>query len=66
MYVPSLIDGALLGGSILFFLFLFGLMLRFVPFMPIAEQKEILEELTHQARKRRGQLEEGSAAHASR
>ncbi|HVW27463.1 MAG TPA: NrfD/PsrC family molybdoenzyme membrane anchor subunit [Polyangiaceae bacterium] len=45
MYYPSLIDGAILFGTICFFIFLFLLMVRFIPFMPIAEQKEILHEL---------------------
>ncbi len=45
MYYPSLIDGAILFGTISFFLLLFLAMVRFVPFMPIAEQKELLHEL---------------------
>jgi molybdopterin-containing oxidoreductase family membrane subunit len=45
-YKPSLIDGAILGGSICFFLFLFLLMLRYVPFIPIQETKETHRELT--------------------
>jgi Ni/Fe-hydrogenase subunit HybB-like protein len=45
MYRPSVVDGAILLGTISFFLFLFLLMIRFVPFLPIAEQKETLHEM---------------------
>jgi molybdopterin-containing oxidoreductase family membrane subunit len=48
-YKPSLVDGALLVGSIGFFLFLFVLFLRYVPFIPIRE----LVELHDQAAKTR-------------
>ncbi|MBX3187870.1 MAG: polysulfide reductase NrfD [Labilithrix sp.] len=48
LYVPSVVDYALLFGTIAFFLFLFLLFLRFVPFIPIAELKELgREEATH-------------------
>src|SRR5207244_10343111 len=40
IYRPSVVDGAILLGTISFFLLLFLLMIRFVPFMPISEQKE--------------------------
>jgi molybdopterin-containing oxidoreductase family membrane subunit len=49
MYRPSVIDGAILFGTISFFLLLFLIMIRFVPFLPIAEQKELLAELRHDA-----------------
>jgi Ni/Fe-hydrogenase subunit HybB-like protein len=39
-YRPSLIDGTILFGTIGFFLFLFFLLLKYVPFIPIAELKE--------------------------
>ncbi len=45
LYVPTVIDGAILFGTISFFLFLFLAMLRFVPWLPIAESKELLQEL---------------------
>jgi molybdopterin-containing oxidoreductase family membrane subunit len=41
-YTPSLIDGTLFFGTVSFFVLLFLAMLRFVPFLPIAEQKELL------------------------
>jgi molybdopterin-containing oxidoreductase family membrane subunit len=46
LFSPSVVDGAILGGSICFFVFLFLLMLRFVPFIPIQETKEIYHELS--------------------
>jgi Ni/Fe-hydrogenase subunit HybB-like protein len=39
-YRPSLVDGSILLGTIGFFLFLFFLLIRYVPFIPIAELKE--------------------------
>lgn len=44
MYVPSLIDGAILLGTVCFFCFLMLLLVRFVPFVSIAEQKELIHE----------------------
>jgi molybdopterin-containing oxidoreductase family membrane subunit len=44
-YLPSLIDWALLLGSLSFFLFLYLLFIRFVPFIPISEHKEMLHEM---------------------
>ncbi len=44
-YKPSIVDGAILGGSICFFLFLFLQMLRYVPFVAIQESKETHKEL---------------------
>lgn len=61
IYVPSVIDGVILFGSTCFFVFLFVLMVRFVPFMPISEQKEILRDLAEAAHKK-GK----GAAHAAR
>jgi Ni/Fe-hydrogenase subunit HybB-like protein len=49
IYRPSIVDGAILLGTISFFLLLFLLMIRFVPFLPIAEQKEILHEMHGEA-----------------
>lgn len=48
-YTPSIVDGAVLVGSICFFLFLFLLMLRYVPFIPIQENKETHRELLAEA-----------------
>jgi Ni/Fe-hydrogenase subunit HybB-like protein len=45
IYKPSVIDGALFFGTVSFFLLLFLLLVRFVPFLPIAEQKEFLREM---------------------
>jgi len=44
-YRPTIVDGALLVGTISFFLFLFLLFLRFVPFIPISELKELKHDL---------------------
>ena len=44
-YRPTLIDGALLCGTLLFFSFLFLLFLRFVPFIPVSELKALDYEL---------------------
>jgi molybdopterin-containing oxidoreductase family membrane subunit len=43
-YRPSFVDLSLLGGSIGFFLFLFVLFLRYVPFIPIRELLELRDE----------------------
>lgn len=43
-YRPSIVDGALLFGTIAFFLLLLLVFLRFVPFIPIAEVKELAHE----------------------
>ena len=45
LYWPTVVDWALLVGTISFFLFLFLLFLRFVPFIPVAELKELSHEL---------------------
>jgi molybdopterin-containing oxidoreductase family membrane subunit len=42
IYRPSLIDGAVFLGTIGFFMLLFTLLIRFVPFVPISETKEVL------------------------
>jgi molybdopterin-containing oxidoreductase family membrane subunit len=47
-YRPTVVDGALLFGTISFFLFLFLLFLRFVPFIPIAELKELKHDLARE------------------
>jgi len=44
-YRPTLIDGALLFGTLAFFSFLFLLFLRFVPFIPLTELKALEHEL---------------------
>jgi molybdopterin-containing oxidoreductase family membrane subunit len=44
-YRPTVVDAALLFGTLSFFLFLFLLFLRFVPFIPIAELKELKHDL---------------------
>jgi molybdopterin-containing oxidoreductase family membrane subunit len=44
-YLPSLVDAAILAGTIAFFLFLFLTSLRFVPFIPLAELKALRHEL---------------------
>jgi molybdopterin-containing oxidoreductase family membrane subunit len=45
-FAPSIVDGALLTGTISFFLFLFLLFLRFVPFIPVSEVLALRRELT--------------------
>ena len=47
MYTPSVIDGAIIFGTLFFFLLLFLLMVRYVPFIPIAESKELVYEAAH-------------------
>ena len=64
MYFPSVVDDAILSGTICFFLLLFLLMIRFVPFMPIAEQKEFLHEMHDSAA--RHPMEAGDAVGAAR
>jgi molybdopterin-containing oxidoreductase family membrane subunit len=49
-YKPSIIDGALLLGSCGFFLFLFTLFLRYVPFIPIRETLELHAEAVNEKR----------------
>ena len=44
-YTPTLVDGAIFFGSLSFFLFLFVLFLRLVPFIPIAELKKLRRDL---------------------
>jgi Ni/Fe-hydrogenase subunit HybB-like protein len=48
MYVPTLVDGAIIVGSIFFFFLLFTLFLRFVPFVPVSEVKELRHELAQE------------------
>jgi molybdopterin-containing oxidoreductase family membrane subunit len=45
IYVPSWVDWTILGGTCSFFLFLFLLFLRSVPFIPISEMKEMRHEM---------------------
>ena len=45
IYVPTPIDGAIFFGTLSFFLFLFLLFLRVVPFIPISELKELRHKL---------------------
>lgn len=40
MYLPSLVDAGIFLGTLCFFLFLFLLMVRWVPFIPVSELKE--------------------------
>ena len=49
IYRPTVVDGALLFGTISFFMFLFLLFLRFVPFIPISELKELKHDLAEGA-----------------
>jgi Ni/Fe-hydrogenase subunit HybB-like protein len=44
-YRPSLVDAAILGGTLCFFSFLFLVFLRFVPFIPLSELKALNREL---------------------
>lgn len=44
-YTPSVVDAAIFCGSMSCFVFLFLLMLKYVPFLPIAELKEMNREL---------------------
>ncbi|MDF2693044.1 MAG: Molybdopterin oxidoreductase [Labilithrix sp.] len=48
LYRPTVVDGALLFGTISFFLFLFLVFLRFVPFIPISELKELRHTLAEE------------------
>jgi molybdopterin-containing oxidoreductase family membrane subunit len=50
-YVPSWIDWTILGGTIAFFLFLFLLFLRLVPFIPIGELKEMRHAIAKESTK---------------
>ncbi len=45
LYRPTIVDGALLVGTISFFLFLFLLFLRFVPFIPVSELQQLRHEI---------------------
>jgi molybdopterin-containing oxidoreductase family membrane subunit len=44
-YSPTIVDWSLFVGTMGFFLFLFLLFLRLVPFIPVAEVKELAHEL---------------------
>ena len=43
-YRPSLVDGGILVGTLCFFLFLFACFLRWIPFIPISELKQLARE----------------------
>ncbi len=45
LYAPSIVDAAVLLGTLAFFSFLFLLFLRFVPFIPVSELKALKYEL---------------------
>jgi molybdopterin-containing oxidoreductase family membrane subunit len=62
MYRPSIVDGAILFGTICFFVFLFTLMIRFVPFIPISESKELLRELSREGRRDHTEVPHAAAA----
>jgi molybdopterin-containing oxidoreductase family membrane subunit len=62
MYYPSIVDGSILLGTISFFLLLFLLMVRFVPFLPIAEQKELLHGIHRDAARRAKEAADGVGA----
>ncbi|HEX3595623.1 MAG TPA: NrfD/PsrC family molybdoenzyme membrane anchor subunit [Polyangiaceae bacterium] len=62
IYVPSLIDGTILFGTMCFFLLLFLLMVRFVPFLPIAEQKEFLNDARRERAATRKEANDGVRA----
>lgn len=49
-YMPTWVDLSLLGGSLCFFLLMFLLFLRLVPFIPIWEVKELRNELAREAK----------------
>jgi Ni/Fe-hydrogenase subunit HybB-like protein len=49
VFVPTVVDGTILFGTICFFAFLFVLFLRLVPFIPISEVKELEHELRKEA-----------------
>jgi Ni/Fe-hydrogenase subunit HybB-like protein len=44
VFLPTIVDWAILLGTMFFFMFLFLLFMRFVPFVPVAETKELLQE----------------------
>ncbi len=44
LYLPTWVDGAILAGTMSFFLFLFLLFLRWVPFVPVSELKALRRE----------------------
>jgi molybdopterin-containing oxidoreductase family membrane subunit len=47
-YAPTWVDLSILFGTISFFLFLFGLFLRYVPAVPMSELKEMAIEIEHE------------------
>jgi molybdopterin-containing oxidoreductase family membrane subunit len=47
-YAPTWVDWSILFGTVSFFLFLFGLFLRYVPAVPVSELKEMAIEMEHE------------------
>jgi molybdopterin-containing oxidoreductase family membrane subunit len=45
-YTPTWVDWSMFGGTISFFLFLFMLFLRLLPFVPVSELKELRHRMT--------------------
>ncbi len=50
-YAPTWVDLGLLGGTVCFFTLLFLVFLRLVPFVPLAELKELTRRLTEEERR---------------
>jgi Ni/Fe-hydrogenase subunit HybB-like protein len=44
VFIPTLVDWGILFGTMFFFMFLFLVFMRYVPFIPVAETKELLQE----------------------
>ncbi|HWV39438.1 MAG TPA: NrfD/PsrC family molybdoenzyme membrane anchor subunit [Vulgatibacter sp.] len=62
IYKPTYVDGAIILGTLFFFMFLFLLFLRFVPFIPISETNEVRHMLVkEEARIARERHERGAA-----
>jgi molybdopterin-containing oxidoreductase family membrane subunit len=58
-YTPSIVDATIIFGTLFFFTFLFLLFLRWVPFIPISELKELRKELVEEEREHERELERG-------
>jgi len=54
MFYPSIVDATILLGTVSFFCFLYLLMMRFLPFIPVAELREMKREIAREGGKRRG------------
>jgi molybdopterin-containing oxidoreductase family membrane subunit len=48
LFFPTVVDGGIFLGTLCFFLFMFLLFLRLVPFVPVSEIKELAHELGHE------------------